>query len=257
MDLDAIIAEVKKEFKLFLTKRKELIVKLGTAYEKVVANSESICEEIKNVLGDEIAQKLISTRDIERYCPEKWKKKTKPKNDKMWSGKLVIKNERGDYQSVEEKIAEIDSEIQDKQAEADSSGNADFKRARHQQIKELENKKKDLYKNAKKLIELSHKIIVFLDTPRPELFNALMPLLSHDKYEVEYEFTDTHNGIKTRSNILRGWPAVIFAQAIDYSHYSRWPEIQRRFIITNPKMTPEKYGQAVDLSAWSYTKNLD
>jgi hypothetical protein len=33
---------------------------------------------------------------------------------------------------------------------------------------------------------------------------------------------------------------VIFAQAIDYSHYARYPEIQRRFIITNPKMTSDK-----------------
>ena len=74
-----------------------------------------------------------------------------------------------------------------------------------------------------------------------------MPLLSHDRYEVEYEFVDTHNGIKTKGNILTGWPAVIFAQAIDYSHYQRYAEIQRRFIITNPKMSIEKYTGAVDL----------
>src|SRR5829696_8471163 len=79
-----------------------------------------------------------------------------------------------------------------------------------------------------------------------------MPLLSHDKYEVEYQFVDTHNGIKTKSNILKGWPAVIFAQAIDYSHYQRYSEIQRRFIITNPKMTTQKYEQAVDLISDKY-----
>ena len=97
------------------------------------------------------------------------------------------------------------------------------------------------------------KTLVFLDSPRPELFSALMPLLSHDKYEVEYEYADkTHNGIKTKSNVLRGWPAVIFAQAIDYSHYQRYPEIQRRFIITNPKMTTQKYEQAIDLISDKY-----
>src|SRR6476646_2677961 len=73
----------------------------------------------------------------------------------------------------------------------------------------LEKQKKDLLQNAKKLIDLSHKILVFLDTPRPELFSALMPLLSLEKYEVDYEYVDTHNGIKTRTNILIGWPAVI------------------------------------------------
>jgi len=118
----------------------------------------------------------------------------------------------------------------------------------------LEKQKKDLLQNAKKLIDLSHKILVFLDTPRPELFSALMPLLSLEKYEVDYEYVDTHNGIKTRTNILIGWPAVIFAQAIDYSHYVRWPEIQRRFIIiTNPKMNKEKYADAMDLIGERYS----
>lgn len=86
-----------------------------------------------------------------------------------------------------------------------------------------------------------------------ELFNAVMRLLSHDNYEVEYEYADTgQHGIRTKGNILRGWPAVIFAQALDYSHYKRYPEIQRRFIITNPKMTVDKYKQAVGLIGKKY-----
>jgi hypothetical protein len=48
-------------------------------------------------------------------------------------------------------------------------------------------------------------------------------------------------------NVLRGWPAVILSQAIDDSHYKRYPEIQRRFIITNPKMSTEKYSEAINL----------
>jgi hypothetical protein len=40
-DLDAIIDEVKKEFKMMLGKRKELIIKLGLAFETKVSNSES------------------------------------------------------------------------------------------------------------------------------------------------------------------------------------------------------------------------
>ena len=72
-------------------------------------------------------------------------------------------------------------------------------------------------------------------------------MLSHDKYEVEYEFVDTHNGIKTKNNVLRGWPAVIFAQALDYSNSPRFPEFQRRFITTNPTMTKEKYNEAINL----------
>jgi hypothetical protein len=165
-------------------------------------------------------------------------------------GVLVIKNEQGEYEPIDNIIAQIDSEIEDKESEIQTTKDRNLKQGLRNIIKELEEKKKDLLKDAKKLIDLSHKILVFLDSPRPELFNALMPLLSHDRYEVEYEFVDTnsHNGIKTKSNVLRGWPAVIFAQAIDYSHYARYPEIQRRFIITNPKMTSDKYAEAVDLT---------
>ena len=75
----------------------------------------------------------------------------------------------------------------------------------------------------------------------------MLPLLSHDEYEVEYEYVDTNNGIKTKSNVLRGWPAVIIAQALDYSNSPRFQEYQRRFITTNPTMTQDKYNQAIDL----------
>ena len=167
-------------------------------------------------------------------------------------GVLVIKNESGEYEPLDEKITKIDSEIEEKESQIAIAKDNNLKQCLKSQIKDLEQQKKDLQKNAKKLIDLSRKILVFLDSPRPELFSALMPLLSHDRYEVEYEFVDTHNGIKTKGNILRGWPAVIFAQAIDYSRYPRYLEIQRQFIITNPKMSKEKYEQAVDLICDKY-----
>jgi len=163
------------------------------------------------------------------------------------TGKLVVKNEVGEYESIEEKILKIDSDVEDKQCEISTTKNPNLKQALQNQIKELQTHKKDLGKRARKLIDLSHTIIVFQDTPSLGLLSALMPLLSHDKFEVEYEYVDTHNGIKTKTNVLRGWPAVILSQAIDDSHYKRYPEIQRRFIITNPKMDVEKYSDAIEL----------
>jgi hypothetical protein len=170
------------------------------------------------------------------------------------SGILVTKKEKGsgEYEPIDEKISQIDIEIEDKELEISKTRDAAIIKVRKNEIKEMEEEKKSLHKDAKKLIDLSHKILVFLDSPSPGLFNALMPLLSHDRYEVEYEFVDTHNGIKTKGNILIGWPAVIFAQAIEYSHYQRYAEIQRRFIITNPKMSIEKYSGAVDLIGDKY-----
>jgi hypothetical protein len=79
-----------------------------------------------------------------------------------------------------------------------------------------------------------------------------MSLLSHDKYEVEYSYVDTSGSIKTKGNILRGWPVVIFAQAIDLTHYERYAEIQRRFIFANPKMDKDKYRAAIGLLADKY-----
>ena len=164
------------------------------------------------------------------------------------SGTSVIKNENtGEYESIESKINDIDEQIEDRLNEISQSYNKNEKQGLKSIIKELKNEKKDLLKDARKLIDLSNKIIIFLDTPSERLLSGLLPLLSHNKYEVEYEFVDTHNGIKTKNNVLRGWPAVIIAQALDYSNSPRYPEYQRRFIGANPNMSTEKYNEAINL----------
>ena len=164
------------------------------------------------------------------------------------NGVLVIKNEQnGEYEPLDDMLSNIDEQIRDKQSEIFTANSKDLRRALQHQISDLEKEKKDLIKNAIKLIGLSHKILLFLDTPSLSLFAGIMPLLSHDKYEVTYEYTDTNNGIKTRTNVLRGFPAVIFAQAIDTSYHERFPEIKRRSIFVNPKMDKVKYdaGQSI------------
>jgi hypothetical protein len=52
-----------------VSRRKQLVQKLGNAFEKVVSDRESICEEIKNTLKEEIAEGIISARLIEFYSP--------------------------------------------------------------------------------------------------------------------------------------------------------------------------------------------
>jgi hypothetical protein len=160
-------------------------------------------------------------------------------------GQLVIKDEADKYISLEERLAEIDSQIRDYEHEILATKDNNLKQARQHQIRELEEEKKNLPKQSRKLIDLTGLTIIFLDTPPVELFAAIMSLLSHDRNEAEYDFTDTNNEIKTKTNVLRGFPAIIFTAAIDYSHYKRFPEIQRRFNVVNPKMTKEKYNNAV------------
>lgn len=171
------------------------------------------------------------------------------------AGKLVIKNNsNGEYEDIENLIQKLDSRKEDIEAELASTRDATTKQGLKAQLKTIEEEKQDLSKDAKKLIDLNHKILIFLDTPRSELLYALMSLLSHDNYEGEYEYADsTNTGIKTRSNVLRGWPVMIFSQAIDFSGYKRSDEITRRFVITNPKMTKEKYEAAIDLIAKKFS----
>lgn len=173
------------------------------------------------------------------------------------SGTLVVKKHKEEdgepyFESIEEQLQNLETSIAGKTSDLKNETNKDTIQTLRKEIKDLYSEKRKLMQDAKKLIDLSHKILIFLDTPNPNLFNTMMPLLSHDRFEVEYEYVDTHNGIKTKSNVLRGWPAVIFAQAIDYSKYQRWAEVQRRFIIANPALTQDKYRKAIDLIADKY-----
>jgi hypothetical protein len=172
-------------------------------------------------------------------------------------GSLVIKDDDGSYVSLEQKTDAIESQIQCYYNEVENTTNKTqkqtLKQARKYDIEDLEKQKKELYRNSKKLIELSGKTLIFLDSPPAHLLEALMPLLSHDRTEVEYEFVDTHNGIKTRGNILRGFPAVIFTAAKDYTNNPRYPEIQRRFLITNPDMSQDKYQKAIGCITAKYS----
>src|SRR5215207_380084 len=165
------------------------------------------------------------------------------------SGTLVRKNEEtaGEYEPIEDKITELENDMEETEKEISQTKDKNQKHELKNTLLQLKEERKELLKDTKKLIDLSNKIIIFLDTPPEQLLAGLLPLLSHDKYEVEYEYVDTHNGIKTRNNVLRGWPAVICAQALDYSHSARFPEYQRRFITTNPTMTQDKYNEAVNL----------
>jgi hypothetical protein len=74
-------------------KSDELVKRLGNAIKKIVKKERGICEEIKNALKEEIAERIISTRTIELQCPPEWKRKTKPtrENEKISFSKLEDK----------------------------------------------------------------------------------------------------------------------------------------------------------------------
>lgn len=160
-------------------------------------------------------------------------------------GYLGIKNEDGDYENIESHLSDLRETLDSKILEFKKIGKEDSvaKNDLKKEIDEIQKQIIAIQDKAVKVINLNHKIVIFLDTPKQGIFEAFMSLLSHDKFAVEYDFVDTSNktGIITKTNVLLGWPAVIFAQAVDFTNHPRYNEIQRRFLIANPRMDDEKY----------------
>lgn len=88
------------------------------------------------------------------------------------------------------------------------------------------------------IVDLSQKILIFLDQPHNLLLQHLRPLLSHDKRDIGMKITDKVQkaGLKTKNIILKGFPAVIFCTAglkLDEQEATR-------FILLSPETTQEK-----------------
>ena len=93
------------------------------------------------------------------------------------------------------------------------------------------------------LVDLSRKILIFLDQPHTQLLERLRPLLSHDKKEIPLKITDKTQkfGLKTKNVLLRGYPSVIFCTAglkIDEQEATR-------FLLLSPEINQEKIREAI------------
>ena len=85
---------------------------------------------------------------------------------------------------------------------------------------ELKDELNNLLEDSKRLIDFSNKIIVFLDAPHPELWDKIKPILSHDKFEVEFPYVDKssdRSGMSVQNIVVRGYPSCIFCSAKDES----------------------------------------
>ena len=93
------------------------------------------------------------------------------------------------------------------------------------------------------LVDLSHKILIFLDQPHNDLLARLRPLLSHDKKEIVLKITDKNqkSGMRTKNILLRGYPAVIFCTAglqIDEQEATR-------FLLLSPEVSQSKIREGI------------
>ncbi|MHC4462175.1 MAG: toprim domain-containing protein [Planctomycetota bacterium] len=111
------------------------------------------------------------------------------------------------------------------------------------------------------VVDLSRKVLIFLDQPHTLLLQHLRPILSHDKKQIRMKITDKSqkHGLKTKNILLRGYPAVIFCTAglkIDEQEATR-------FLLLSPETNQEKIREAIyeklrkETDTGAYQKALD
>ncbi|MCE9643080.1 MAG: toprim domain-containing protein [Candidatus Andersenbacteria bacterium] len=93
-------------------------------------------------------------------------------------------------------------------------------------------------------VDLSRKIIVFLDMPNNALLERLRSLLSHDEKMIESKITDKNQkgGNRTKTVIIKGFPAVVFCSAglkIDEQEGTR-------FILLSPEISQDKLREGIN-----------
>lgn len=93
------------------------------------------------------------------------------------------------------------------------------------------------------VVDLSRKILIFIDQPHPDLLQRLRSLLSHDKKEISIKVTDKTQkfGRKTKNIFLRGYPSVIFCTATLKIHEQE----ATRFLLLSPETSQEKIREAI------------
>ena len=131
----------------------------------------------------------------------------------------------------------IGHKIKDVKASIKAAGNNQENR------RQLQEELDQLLDGAGTLIDLSNKILLFLEPPHHDLWNLIKPILSHDDKEIEYPYVDRIEGVGlvVKRIVVRGWPACIFCSARDDSSWQAWPEIESRFMIVSPNMNKQKY----------------
>lgn len=92
-------------------------------------------------------------------------------------------------------------------------------------------------------VDLSRKVIIFLDQPSTQLLERLRALLSHDEKVIKAKITDKNQrgGNRTKTVAIKGFPVVIFCTAglrLDEQEATR-------FLLLSPEISYEKIREAI------------
>jgi len=182
-----------------------------------------------------------------------------PKDDIWFLGGLSPKALIHDYGVLLNKHGEpldlMDKPVKPKKKHFQSEGEYEeaFKGYK-EEIKAWYEELKDSYV----LIDLSHKILVFLESPEFNTFRMLFPILSHDVERIEYKFTEPKT-LRTMKVVIQGWPATIFLT----TERLYMEELATRSFTATPEASKEKITEAnvlTNLKAsfpWEYTEETE
>jgi hypothetical protein len=97
------------------------------------------------------------------------------------------------------------------------------------------------------LVDLEHKILIFIDQPHFLLQEKLRPLLSHDRKELIYKITDKSqkHGLRTKNVILRGYPSAFFCT----TNMDPDEQEKTRMILLSPETDQSKLYESLELTA--------
>jgi hypothetical protein len=123
--------------------------------------------------------------------------------------------------------------------------NVTVKKDRYVLVKQLQREYKDVLRCSRYVVDLSDKLIVFLESPNIETWMILRPLLSHDVQETTYKFPDkTKQGsLRTKTVVLKGFPAMICCTT-DEKYLE---DLSTRSLTATPNTDIEKFQQAIHL----------
>lgn len=111
-------------------------------------------------------------------------------------------------------------------------------------IVEIKQELREIFATAKTLVDLTNKVLLFLDNPNEQTYEVLKPILSHDKEEILYKTTKGNGSLEVKETIIKGWPATIVCSAKNEAKNEVWPEIETRFFMTSPNGNISKYKKA-------------
>jgi len=134
------------------------------------------------------------------------------------------------------------NKIREQIAEAETKGDK-------KTVRELKGIMADMIAYARNEVDLTHKILLFLDNPKPETYEMLKPILSHDKRQILYKTTKSDGSLSVKDTVIKGWPAVIVCSAKNEAKNEVWEEIATRFFIVSPNTNVSKYYEANKLTS--------